>query len=264
MIAAIAVAAILVLAIAVLVGIRIGQSVVQADATSLATKASPAPSHSSAPAVVNTPAQSPQARSPEPTPDTSQSVPATSAPSYVEPVTSPPLPEQSFAEVQPLPPVAEAPEEPPADPPSPTPEPTCPADNGVTLTITKAETVYEGGGSDEYKLTLELNNKIGVPVSLTPIDTLSITSVRASGEEMGAGSISVPETYEVPPGRRTFTTESTYHAIAAHAFGSPITSWKLSGEMAVVNATSDQDTRVLYCEFKPMTYGKPLQGSWGS
>lgn len=192
MVAALAVAAVLVVAIAILVGIRIGQSV-QTDAASLATTASPAPSQSSTPTVENTPAQSPAARSREKElePDTSQAVRETSVPSYFEPVATPPLPEQSFVEVQPLPPVAEVPEELPADPPSPSPEPTCPADNGVTLRITKAEPVYVGGNADEFKLTLELTNSIGVPVGLSPIDLLSVTAVRATGEEMWAGNIHV-------------------------------------------------------------------------
>lgn len=264
MIAAIAVAVVVVIAIAVLVGVRIGQSVL-AGATSSPT-ASPVPSSASNPTVENTPSQSPLVQSPEPTQNlvTPKAVPVTPAPSYVEPVAPPPLPEQSFVEAQPLPPMAEAPEELPAALPSPTSEPACPADNGVALTITKAELVREGGALDEYKLTLELHNKIAVPVNLTVIDGLRFTSVRASGEEMPSGYVSLSETYEVPPGRKIFTTDAYDHATIYHGFGSPVTAFKLSGDVRVENGTSDQIDRSLFCEFRDVTYGKPLQGVWGS
>jgi hypothetical protein len=257
MVAAITAAAVMVIVIAVLVGIRVGQSV-QADAVTLATTASSVPSPSNTSAV--TPAQSPK---PTPEPAVTRTLPATSTPPSAEPVVPAPLPEQSFAEVQPLPPVAEAAEELPADPPSPTPKPTCPADNGVTLTLTKAEPVKEIWGSDEFKLTLELNNKIGVPVNLTEIVWIEFTGVRASGEETWAGSLRLAEPWEVPPGRSTLTTDSSSHATTVHGLGSPITAWKLGGFVRVENGTSDQESRGL-CEFNPMTYGKPLLGSWGS
>jgi hypothetical protein len=264
MIAAITMGVVLVLVIAVLVGVQLGQSVLTGAASRAVTTA---PVSSSAAVPASTPTAAAEAtESPKPEPAAVKAVPTESAPPHFERVTPTPVPEQSFAEVQPLPPQprAEQPEALPDPPPTPTPEPTCPADKGVTLTITKAELVHEGGSDDEFKLTLELDNKIGVPVSFSPIDVISVTAVRATGEQMGAGNISLPETYEVPQGRRTFTTDATYHAATMHAFGSPVIAFKLGGEVWVENATSDQDTRVLYCEFKPMAYGKSLQGEWGS
>lgn len=105
----------------------------------------------------------------------------------------------------------------PAQPPA-----TCPPDAGVVLSIAAAELVYEGHVMDEYRVTMSLHNRIGVPVTLSQIGSVAITSVRADGAEMGAGFVHIPQTYEVLPGKTTFVLDSD--TTTYHGFGSPVTS----------------------------------------
>lgn len=270
MIAVIAVGAVLVLVIAVLVGFRIGQSVLTgAPSSALSTPAasSPIAVPSYTPTVESEPTESP-----EPEPVITSAAPTAPRPTYVPltpivPVTQTPLPEVSFAEVQPLPPPppAAAPEELPAAPPSPTPEPTCPADKGVTLTIVKAELdpIATSAAFDVFRLTFVLDNKFSVPVSIRVHENLRATAVRANGEEMGTGYVTLPETYEVPPGRRTFATEGSDSVMAFQNVGSPIASFKLSGSAWLHTNTWDTENS-MFCEYKGLSFGKPLQGNWGS
>lgn len=257
----IVVAIVLALAAAVLIGMQFGPSRLVGAASSVAS--------SSAPVSISTPTfESAAVESPGRPPSPTNARPVASVPTYVEPVTQAPAPE-TFAEVQPgpvAPPVKEAVVElPVVAQPSPTAEPTCPADNGVSLTITNAELTYSGGGPmEEYKLTFILDNRIAAPVAFTSIDVLELTSVREDGAEMGAGTISLPETYEVPPGRTTFTTDAKWPATVFRGFGSPVMAFKLSGEVRVNNTTSDQNSRVLYCEYKDIAIGPPLLGNWGT
>lgn len=106
MIAAIAVGAVLVLVIAVLVGFRLGQSMLTgapSNAVSTAAASSPVAAPSGMPTVESEPTESL-----EPEPVITSAAPIAPRPTYVPltptvPVTQTPLPEVSFAEVQPLP-----------------------------------------------------------------------------------------------------------------------------------------------------------------
>jgi hypothetical protein len=266
MIAAIAVGVVMVLVIAVLVGFRIGQAVLTgtpSSAVSTAAASSPVAAPTTTPTVESAPTESP-----EPEPVITSAAPTVPRPTFVPvtpavPATQTPLPEVSFAEVQPLPaaPPIEAPEELPPAPPSPTPEPTCPADNGVTATILKAELVREGGSLDSYKLTLELNNRIAVPVWMVGI--FNFTDVRANGVEFPPDSFVLTELDELPPGRSTVTTRQ-YAVTTVNGYGSPTTTFKLSGDVRVDYIVPGELGYPRYCEFKDVTYGKPLQGEWGS
>ncbi|MFC9352816.1 MULTISPECIES: hypothetical protein [Terrabacteria group] len=263
MIAAIAVGVVLVTVIVILVGVRIGQSLTSEPSSAVSTPAaaSPAEAPASSPTVETEPTES---REPEPT--ESSTAPTSSVPAHFERVTPSPVPEQSFAEVQPLPPpppTVEQADAVPAIPSSPTPEPTCPADNGVTLTLVKAESVPGSDVFDALKLTFVLDNRFSVPVSIEVGELLTVTAVRDSGAEMGTGYVDLPETYEVPSGRTTFATDEGDHLLAFRNFGSPIASLKLSGSARVMTRTWDIENS-MHCEYKGMTFGKPLQGNWGS
>jgi hypothetical protein len=269
MIAVIAVGAVLVLVIAVLVGFRIGQSVLTGAPSSAVSTGRPSPVAvpSGTPTVESEPTESP-----EPEPVITSAAPTAPRPTYVPltptvPVTQTPLPEVSFAEVQPLPPPppAEAPEELPAAPPSPTPEPTCPADKGVTLTIVKAELdpIATSASHDVFRLTFVLDNKFSVPVSIRVGETLEATAVRDDGAEMGTGNVTLPEPYEeVPPGRRTFAMEGNDYVMTQQT-GSSIASFKLSGSAWLYTNTWDTENS-MSCEYKGLSFGKPLQGYWPS
>lgn len=271
MIAAIAVGAVLMLVIAVLVGFEIGQSVLTgapSSAVSTAAASSPVAVPSGTPAVESEPTESP-----EPEPVITSAAPTAPRPTYVPltpivPVTQTPLPEVSFAEVQPPPPPppAEAPEELPPAPPSPTPEPTCPADKGVTLTIVKAELdpIATSASHDVFRLTFVLDNKFSVPVNIRVHENLKATAVRADGVEVGTGYVPLPEIYEeVPPGRRTFAMEGGDYVMTQQRFGSSIASFKLSGSAWLHTDTWDRENS-MFCEYKGLSFGKPLQGYWAS
>ncbi|KRE65624.1 hypothetical protein ASG92_16670 [Arthrobacter sp. Soil736] len=134
----------------------------------------------------------------------------------------------------------------------------------MTLTIVKAEVTYSGGGPlEEYKLTYVLDNRFSIPVGLEISDSLNVTAVRENGAEVGDGFVSLPDTYEIRPGRTTFATEHNDPVTALRNFGSPITAFKLSGSVGVRTRTWDIENS-LYCEYKGLTFGKPLQGYWGS
>lgn len=123
MIAAIAVGVVMMLVVAVLVGLRIGQSVLTgtpSNAASTAAASSPVAAPASTPTV-----ESVTTQSPEPDPVITRAAPTTPRPTFgpsipAVPATQTPLPEVSFAETQPLPPA------PPAEV-APEPTMTCPS-----------------------------------------------------------------------------------------------------------------------------------------
>lgn len=271
MIVAIAVAVLTVLVIAAIVGFRIGQSVLTGNpssAMSTPAASSPVAAPTSTPTV-----ESEQTESPEPEPVITSATPTAPRPTFVPvtptmPVTQTPLPEVSFAEAQPLPPAAlpEAPEELPPAPPSPTPEPTCPADKGVTLTIVKAELdpIATSASHDVFRLTFVLDNKFSVPVSIRVDELIKATAVRADGVEIGTGYVPLHEIYrEVPPGRRTFVMEGNDYVMTQQHFGSSIASFKLSGSAGLSTNTWDTENS-MSCDYKGLSFGKPLQGYWAS
>lgn len=49
-----------------------------------------------------------------------------------------------------------------------------------------------------------------------------------------------------------------------HGFGSPVTAFKLTGNVYVTNSYPDQLDRVKYCPYRKVEMGAPLQGYWGS
>lgn len=127
----------------------------------------------------------------------------------------------------------------------------------------KVELLREGGSLDEFSMTLVLENRIAVPVRLRESDGISVTSVRETGQEMPAGYVTLPETYEVPSGRTVFTDK--YPLDIFHGYGSPVSTFKLSpGQIGVSNSDADINERSLFCDYRDVTVGKPLQGSWGS
>ncbi|MGN7251425.1 hypothetical protein [Arthrobacter sp. SAFR-014] len=264
MIAVIAIGVVLVTVIVILVGVRLGQSLTSAPSSAVS---SPGAASSTAEVPASTPkVESKPTESTEPEPTESSTAPTVSVPRHFERVTPAPVPEQSFAEVQPLPPppptVGQA-DVVAAAPPSPTPEPTCPADEGVALTLVRAEPVPGSDVFDALKLTFVLDSRFSVPVSIEVGDLLTVSAVRVNGAEMGTGYVDLPETYEVPPGRTTFATDESHHLLAFRNFGSPIASLKLSGSARLITRTWDSENS-MFCQYRGMTLGKPLQGNWGS
>lgn len=129
------------------------------------------------------------------------------------------------------------------------------------LSIISAEMISDSGALDAYKMTVVLNNRLSIPVTVAVIGTVKITSVRASGAEMGSGFVHIADTYEIQPGERVIFPDSptTYHG-----FGSPVVAFKLSGDVYVRNSYPDQLGRVKFCSYRNVEMGAPLQGQWGS
>jgi len=122
----------------------------------------------------------------------------------------------------------------------------------------------EGSALDTFEMTLTLDNRQSLPVTLSTIDLVHISSVRANGAEMGAGSIVLPHTYNVQPGRTSFTLGASDYVTTYHGFGSPVVAFKLTGEVRVANSAPDINARSLYCSFSDVEMGSPLRGYWGS
>lgn len=124
------------------------------------------------------------------------------------------------------------------------------------MTITKVELVRDG----EYKLTLELDNKIAMPVWAS--GSFEVINVRQDGNEFRSGTTFLHDTYDVPPGRMTFTADRPNLVSQYQGSVSPVTAFKLRGTMRVENGLSDQTNNGRFCDFKDVTFGEPLQGNW--
>ena len=61
--------------------------------------------------------------------------------------------------------------------------------------------VREGQVLDEMRITLTLDNRQSLPVSLSPVDLIHIVNVRSNGAEMPTGYVQLPGTYELMPGK---------------------------------------------------------------
>ena len=114
---------------------------------------------------------------------------------------------------------------------------------------------------DQYKITVVLDNRLSIPVTFRVMDGIRITNVRASGEEMPSGFVSLGA-WEMEPGKRTIVTDqvTTYHGYKS----SRVVTLKLSGQVVVRNSMSDQLSRVKYCSYRDVEMAAPFQGSWGS
>jgi hypothetical protein len=114
------------------------------------------------------------------------------------------------------------------------------------------------------KITLTLDNRLSIPVSLAVINSIHIVNVRSNGGEMGTGYVDLPDTYEVMPGKTTIVMQAPNAPTIYHGFGYPVTAFKLTGEVWVTNSHPDQLDRVKYCKYSPVEMGAQLQGHWGS
>lgn len=214
----------------------------------MTSRSSPATRVSSAPALVTaTPAASTAApvTEPPPVPPPAPPEPASMAP---VPFTQPPVQRSAAAA--------------PAPVKAPTPVPSCPTDAGVVLSIVSVELVHEGSAMDEYNVTLALDNRMAIPVGLNVVHSVKIISVRQSGVEMGSGYVSIPEIYELQPGRSTPTVDMPVTTL--HGYGSPVAGFKLDGLVSVANSYPDQLSRGLRCGYKDVVLVSPFAGSWGS
>ena len=81
---------------------------------------------------------------------------------------------------------------------------------------------------------------------------------------MGAGVATLPEIYEVQPGKTSFKLGSGNEATTYHGFGSPVVAFKLTGDVRVANSYPDFLAKSLHCSFGDVEMGPPLQGHWGS
>jgi hypothetical protein len=144
--------------------------------------------------------------------------------------------------------------------------PGCPVDNGVTLSINSVKLLSEGSALDSYAMTMTLENHQSARVTLSTIDLIRIVPVYANGSEMPGSSLVLPfpYTYDVPPGRHTFALDPTDYVTIYHGYGSPVTAFKLTGEVRVANSSTDMSTNSRYCPFSDVVMGPPLQGSWGT
>ncbi|TSE15794.1 hypothetical protein B1A87_007670 [Arthrobacter sp. KBS0703] len=137
----------------------------------------------------------------------------------------------------------------------------------MTLTIVKAELdpIATSASHDVFRLTFVLDNKFSVPVSIrVGSETLRATAVRADGAEMGTGDVPLSEIYEeVPPGRKTFAMEGSDYVMTQQTSGSSIASFKLSGSAWLDTNTWDIENS-MSCDYKGLSFGKPLQGYWAS
>ena len=124
--------------------------------------------------------------------------------------------------------------------------------------------VSEGSALDSYSMTLTLDNRQSVPVSLRTIELLGITGVRANGAEMSSGSFTLPDTYDIQPGRTSLTLERPNQMTTFHGFGSPVVAFKLSGQVTVTNSTPDINANSRFCPFDDVVLGPALTGYWGS
>lgn len=122
----------------------------------------------------------------------------------------------------------------------------------------------EGAVLDAFEMTLTLDNRQSIPVTLSTIDLVRFSSVRADGTEMSAGSVVLPHTYDVQPGKTSFTLDSSDYATAYHGFGSPVVAFRVIGEVRVANSAPDINARSMFCSFSDVEMGPPLQGHWGS
>ncbi len=139
-------------------------------------------------------------------------------------------------------------------------------DDGVTLSISSAKVLSEGSAMDTYAMTMTLENRLSVRVTLSTIDLIRVVPVYADGSEMPGSSLVLPfpYTYDVPPGRHTFALDSDDYVMIYHGYGSPVVAFKLMGEVRVANSSTDMYTSSRYCSFKDVAMGPPLQGSWGT
>lgn len=141
------------------------------------------------------------------------------------------------------------------------PEYICPADSGVTLDITKIEQVDESGVFDIFDVTLVLDNRFNIPVSIRSSDIVKVVAIRQNGAEMGGGSGTLGLDYEVPPGK-------SMHVISDvntfRNFGSPVAKFSLRAQFDVSNGQSDSLSRGLFCEYSDVEIGEDVAGNWGS
>lgn len=114
------------------------------------------------------------------------------------------------------------------------------------------------------RITLTLDNRLGLNISLAPIGSITIVNIRADGAEMTTGYVQLPGTYELMPGTSTIVMESPNAPTIYHGFGSPVTAFKLTGEVHVTNSYPDQLKREKFCAYRNIEMGAPLKGSWGS
>lgn len=252
----IAVGAAVALAAAVASGVLLGRSQTVADAST----PSAAGALASSSAAAASPRLATTTAAPRPSVTRLATAPA-AVPAATPPAMSAPRNDTMPGPVAP-PPIAPLPVA--APPQAPRPVPTCPPDAGVVLSITGAQLLYEGTVLDQYTMTLTLDNRLQVPVTLVPTNSIKITSVRATGAEMGSGFVSLPEMYEVKPGKTTFVLTGTDAATIYHGFGSPVTAFKLTGTVSVTNSYPDQLDRGKFCDYRNMAMGAPLGGSWGT
>ncbi|WP_160320817.1 hypothetical protein [Arthrobacter alpinus] len=138
----------------------------------------------------------------------------------------------------------------------------CPLDRGVTMTLTSVTPVYSGGVLDTYRGVITIDNRIGIPLELHPIDILKIAGVRSTGVEMGGGSRAL-ETRVVQPGISTETLDDD-DITTFHNFGSPVVRFELLGDVDVTNVYADALDTGLYCSFSKVVFGPPIEGNWGS
>lgn len=136
---------------------------------------------------------------------------------------------------------------------------TCPQDSGVYLTIVSTKKVDESTVFDIYKVTLELENRIEIPVEVR-FDLVKFSGVRSGGLEVALGSGRLSHDGIVAPGKSThIVPDLTVYRMP----GLPVVSLSAAADLGVRNTSADQYQRHLYCEFADVAVGAPLEVNLG-